>query len=225
MWIAAVVLLWPGCTEPADGPTVGTAPGGFRSGPDAVVKVSGDRQRGRAGRALSDPLVVRVIDEVGNPVAGVRVVWSTEEDEASVARDTTETDPGGITETHLTLGPRLWRYTAQASPAGNRSFDLRTFFEATATVLPVRIEEFRFRAPEGGAEAVVGTGDTIEWENTDTIAHAVRAHRDPGGEVRFGSGRLEPGETFRFVSGESGRWPYTCPIHPDRSSGGTLVVR
>lgn len=225
LWIAAAGLVWLACAESPNRVTGVPPAGGFQTGPDAVVKVSGDGQRGRAGRTLADPLVIRVIDEFGNPVAGVRMHWTIDAEGASVSDDTTETDAGGVAETHLTLGPRLRNYTVDVGEAGSQSIELRAFFAATATVLPVRIEEFRFHAPRGGTEATVGTGDTVEWENTDTIAHAVRTERAPDGASAFESGRMEPGETFRFVPSSSGRWSYTCPLHPERSSGGALEVR
>src|SRR4051812_48301660 len=41
--------------------------------PTALAVVSGDRQRGRAGAALDNPLVVRLTDAVGRPVMGTAV--------------------------------------------------------------------------------------------------------------------------------------------------------
>jgi len=41
-----------------------------------MESVSGDAQRGAVGTALGDPLVVRITDQFGNPVAGVSVTFA-----------------------------------------------------------------------------------------------------------------------------------------------------
>jgi hypothetical protein len=44
----------------------------------SIVAVSGDGQNGSAGELLPEPLVVRVTDADGQPVALARVIWSVE---------------------------------------------------------------------------------------------------------------------------------------------------
>src|SRR3954447_20763877 len=47
-------------------------------GPAALVQLSGDEQSGAINQPLANPLVVRVDDGQGQPVAGVTVSWTVE---------------------------------------------------------------------------------------------------------------------------------------------------
>jgi uncharacterized protein YjdB len=74
--------------------------------PARLVYVSGSGQTGRNNQALPNPLVVRVLDASGNPVAGVSVSWSS--DRGEVSPTTSVTDAQGYTSTVWTLrgGPK-----------------------------------------------------------------------------------------------------------------------
>ena len=67
--------------------------------------VSGNAQAAPADSTLGSPLTVRVMDQYGNPVAGVTVNWSSD-DGGILANTTTVTDANGLAQDTLTLGER-----------------------------------------------------------------------------------------------------------------------
>ena len=68
--------------------------------PGSLQPVSGDGQSLQAGQP-SAPLVVRLLDGAGNPVAGATVNWTT--DNGTLEASSTTTDGSGETSTRLTL--------------------------------------------------------------------------------------------------------------------------
>jgi hypothetical protein len=86
------------------------------AGPSRLEAVSGDEQRARAGTALQDPLVVRVVDVFGNPVPGVTVEWDASQ--GSVDPASTVTGDDGQAVTAWTLGASTGSQSASASSAG-----------------------------------------------------------------------------------------------------------
>jgi Big-like domain-containing protein len=78
-----------------------------------IKAVSGDGQSGSVGSALAGPLVVRVTDQFGNPVANVAVEWNAGGGSADPSASTTGAD-GQATMT-WTLGSRVGSQTATAS--------------------------------------------------------------------------------------------------------------
>ena len=76
--------------------------------PTQVTIVSGNLQNGTIGRALAEPLVVRVVDETGAPVLGVTVQWSVSRGTAQLNPATSTTGDIGRAATTVTvesLGP------------------------------------------------------------------------------------------------------------------------
>lgn len=73
--------------------------------PSQVSKVSGDNQTGTVGQPLSSPLVVKVADAGGNPVAGVAVSWAVTAGGGSVNPSSSLTSSAGLAQTTWTLGP------------------------------------------------------------------------------------------------------------------------
>jgi plastocyanin len=76
------------------------------------------------------------------------------------------------------------------------------------------IEGFAFHPPT----LEVATGTTVTWTNDDPAPHTVSAR-----EGAFGSGQLEPGDTFDATIDQPGTFEYLCQIHPQMT--GTVVVR
>ena len=78
-WLSLIGTMLPlvvACHSDSPGPGSPTAP----SPPPPVAGrslavVSGDRQTGLPGRALAEPLVVRVIDSSGEPLVAVDILW------------------------------------------------------------------------------------------------------------------------------------------------------
>ncbi|MFL5401527.1 MAG: Ig-like domain-containing protein [Gemmatimonadales bacterium] len=76
----------------------------------------GDGQGAPVGTALGDSLVVRVLDQFGNPVAGVPVQWQA--DQGSVDPTSMNTGPDGHAATYRILGRSIGTQTTTASSAG-----------------------------------------------------------------------------------------------------------
>ena len=93
---------WP--TTPQDG-----LPGERRPRPAALAIISGDGQQGQPGAALTQPLVVEVQDQYGDPLPGATVTFTVTTGEGQLSgRFTVEratTDASGRAELTLTLGP------------------------------------------------------------------------------------------------------------------------
>ena len=70
-----------------------------------VQEVQGDDQEGLPGARLSDPLIVRLLDESGVGVAGRTVVWTVTQGGGVVAPATAMSDAEGFATAEWTLGP------------------------------------------------------------------------------------------------------------------------
>jgi hypothetical protein len=93
-----------------------TLPGGT-SPPTNLVVVSGDEQSAQPGDDLPDPLVVKVVDAQGNPVANAPVSWDAGGG-GSVSPETAPTDAAGLASARLTLGADEGVYTVSAAVTG-----------------------------------------------------------------------------------------------------------
>ena len=93
-----------------------------------VARLNGNEQSAEVGKRLADPLVVRVTDEVNNPVAGVVVVWTAEEGSLDPGSSVTGSD--GQAQTSWTLGAASGSQSATASSSGLDGSPVR--FTATA---------------------------------------------------------------------------------------------
>jgi VCBS repeat-containing protein len=82
-----------------------------------LVIVSGDNQTAAVGSALPESLVVRVTDELDNPVAGVEVTWSVGGG-GSISPSTVVSDADGLAAAERVLGNASGTQTAQASSSG-----------------------------------------------------------------------------------------------------------
>ncbi len=114
-----------------------TLPGPGQSSPDqpAELKVlSGDGQEAEAGAVLDDPLMVQVLDESSQPVAGIRVQFTFLGDLSGAAVDPTsiETDEAGRAEAVVRLGELPGEQIIVAAVANTQLPDLRARFSATA---------------------------------------------------------------------------------------------
>ena len=84
-----------------------------------LSKVSGDGQSGSADMTLANPLVVKVLDQYGNPLSGVTVNFSIDPPfggEGSLTSTSATTDADGQASTSLTLdAPGIYTVTASVS--------------------------------------------------------------------------------------------------------------
>lgn len=94
-----------------------------------LTRVSGHAQTGATGTRLADSLVVRVLDQLGNPVPGVPVTWTVQEFGGSVSAASTPTRADGTARVAWTLGPVAGVFQVQAASPGLAPVS----FGATAT--------------------------------------------------------------------------------------------
>ena len=86
--------------------------------PARLILFGGDQQEGRRGRALQDPISVRVEDAEGEPVEGVRILFEQTVGEGVVEPDSALTDAQGVARASWTLGPRFPRQYVLARVRG-----------------------------------------------------------------------------------------------------------
>lgn len=89
---------------------------------------------------------------------------------------------------------------------------------APPKVVTVTIHDFKFE-PE---KATVHEGDTVEWKNTDSVAHTATTAGE-GQKPTFDSGSIATGATWRYVAGAKGSYNYTCTFHPYMK--GELIIQ
>ena len=98
------------------------------TGPPALlVKVSGDQQSGLVGTLLDAPLVVRVTDTQGNPVAGSTITFGAASGDGSVFPTQVTSDSNGTAATDWTLG------SSQGSQSVGASIEAGAMVTFTAT--------------------------------------------------------------------------------------------
>ena len=81
--------------------------------------------------------------------------------------------------------------------------------------MKVTIANSAFKAKE----LTVAIGTTVQWKNTDAMAHTVTS--DDGKTMNSTS--LSQNETYEYTFNETGTFPYHCAIHP--SMTGTVIVK
>ena len=89
--------------------------------PTTIVAVNGENQTGTTGTQLLNPLVVRVENEFGRPIAGLEVEWSVESGGGLLNPATSTTDVDGHAQAQWTLGFSTSQQTAVAGVGGIRA--------------------------------------------------------------------------------------------------------
>ena len=125
--LLAALLGWPaalitGCNKPPEPePTI-----------VSLLLVSGNLQTAFVGATLEDPLVVRAIDQDGEPVSDLPVNWSVVSGGGTTTPATGITDANGLTSTTFRLGSTIGTQTARAAIVDGSP----VVFTATATAAP-----------------------------------------------------------------------------------------
>src|SRR5215212_4971559 len=86
---------------------------------------------------------------------------------------------------------------------------------AQGKTMTISIKNFAFDP----SNTTVSPGTTVTWVNNDQTAHTMTA-TNPAGV--FGSGTLQPGQSYSFKFDKPGTYTYHCEIHPDMT--GTVTV-
>ena len=84
----------------------------------ALLKISGDNQKGAALASLSQPFVVEAQDENGSALAGISVTFAVTVGGGTLNTTITRTDTNGRAQSTLTLGPNLGKNTVQVFAFG-----------------------------------------------------------------------------------------------------------
>jgi alpha-tubulin suppressor-like RCC1 family protein len=121
--------------------------------PSAIILVSGDKQQGRVGNPLAQPLIVRVQDQYGFVKSGVKVMWAPGASSGTIAPVTDTTVADGTVSAIWTLGTLNTPQSMGASVTG-----VTTPVVFTATTLP---DTGRQLVPAGGAGQVAPVGSTL----------------------------------------------------------------
>ncbi len=103
--------------------------------PTALVKVSGDNQAGSVGTALTDSLVVRLLDGTGNGVPGRNVTFAVATGGGTTSPTSATTDTSGRAATRWTLGPSAGSNSLIATSSGFSVTFQATGNSSTATTL------------------------------------------------------------------------------------------
>ena len=100
----------------------------------ALLKISGDNQKGAAFTPLSQPFVIEAQDANGSVLAGISVVFAVTAGSGTLSTTITRTDENGRAQSTLTLGPNLGTNTVEVSAAGIES--PVTFYAISDTEAP-----------------------------------------------------------------------------------------
>lgn len=119
----------------------GTASVAVEQLPAAVAVTSGGAQEGLSGRALPEPVVVRIDDAGGSPVADVTVSFTAAEGHGAADPASVVTDPAGMASTNWTLGDVSGVQSLIASAADGVSAEVK----AVAGEVPVPTDTAVYR--------------------------------------------------------------------------------
>ena len=141
----------------------------------AIEMVSGDGQSGLTGEALSEPVVVRVLDSGGAPVAETTVTFEPEEGHGTASPATAVSDADGQAQATWTLGEFDGTQTLTASIAGGPSTTITATAAAvvaTVTITPnpadVIVEfDIQLTASLRDRNGYEINGRTISWSSDD----------------------------------------------------------
>ena len=195
--------------------------------PTALVLVSGDGQTGAAGAPLADPLVVRLEDGNGNPVAGKAVTWVLLDGDGSVDPETVNTDPNGLATTQWTLGPGAGRNLVNAVFSG---LPVVQFTAASGAGAAVKLA---FTRPPvntaAGGTITPSVQVTFQDDNGNTVTSAQDAitlaiGNNPGGGTLSGATTASPVNgvaTFADLSIEKAGAGYTLTASAGALAGAT----
>ena len=113
---------------------------GFDNRPHpALLKISGDNQKGAAFVSLSQPFVVEAQDENGSALAGISVTFAVTRGGGTLSTTNTITDENGRAQSTLILGPNLGTNTVKVSASGIET--TATFYAiADSELLPMTVD-------------------------------------------------------------------------------------
>ena len=100
----------------------------------ALLKISGDNQKGASYASLSQPFVIEAQDENGSALTGISVTFAVTGGGGTLSVKNTTTDENGRAQSTLILGANLGTNTVRVSAAGIES--TATFYAIADSELP-----------------------------------------------------------------------------------------
>ncbi len=167
-----------------------------------LVEISGNHQRGQAGRALGLPLRVQVRDANGNGVPGVQVTFVVTEGGGSLVEpQPVTTDSAGYAEATWILGQNPGRNEAWAIKTGLQGSPI--IFEATG---------------EANNYPVISAPSDTTIREDQVLSFTVSATDADGDAVQLGAKQLPRGAVFDSLSTHQFTWK------PDFQQAGAYEV-
>ncbi len=178
----------------------------------ALAKVSGDDQGGRVGTPAGSPIIVRVNDEFGNPVAGTLVTFAVTGGSASLGDLTDNTGANGEAQTTFSFGATPGTISLTATVAGLTGSPQT--FEAESGQVLVANNQYQ------PADLTVPAGTTVRWAwATTATPHNINP---VGGTEPAASGTSAAPFAFSHTFNTPGVYNYECTVHVGMA--GTITV-
>ena len=114
-----------------------------------LTKLSGDKQQGSPGAQLTEPLVISVLDQYGDPFPGAEVTFAVTAGGGTLSETTGTTDANGRASTTLTMGSEPGRNTVVARVAELKP----VIFSATEKGKPTTLTKVSGDGQQGAAGA------------------------------------------------------------------------
>ena len=160
--------------------------------PTNLAIISGDNQTGLTGEPLTNPFVVEVRDQYGDPMAGVTVTVTVLGDDGVLSTETTTTDANGRAEITLTLGTEPGGYTVEVGVEGvaeTATFNVVAELLEFDLSLPVGLNlihiPLKVRAIDGMAGRIESVADLYDaLGGADTVNFLIT--HDPATQEWFG---------------------------------------
>ena len=208
----------------------------------AIEVVAGDNQVGKAGVELERPLVVRVTDQDGDPLAGVGVEWRVGSGSGRFRASPYDAWGGSDRAVKVTLAdgramafltPTAYAPSVVTASVIDHPGIPPVTFDADVSALVIRIEDnwgwaqcsaLCFSAP--GAGATIPLGGTVEWSNVSSVGDVeLRSTATPTGGTAI-DGLVPTLGTWRTILDAEGVWAYeTVNLAPHHHSTASLIVR
>lgn len=121
-----------------------------RTRPTSFEIVSDELDEAPAGEALPDSVVVRLLDQHGEPASGFPVRFSVIEGDGEVSPDVTQTDDDGLARTEWTLGPMAGEQTLEVNRTNGQGPSITVSVVASAQGAAV------IKALDGASSGIAG---------------------------------------------------------------------
>ena len=133
----------------------------------ALLKISGDNQRGVSSTVLDTPFVVEVQDENGSALAGISVTFAVTAGSGRLSTTNTTTNESGRAESTLTLGSNMGTNTVSVSATG---------IEGTVAFYAVSVPESPLISVDVNSDGAVNISDLVlvgsQFGNAETYPAA-----------------------------------------------------